>query len=510
MTPLEQEPAPRQGAARGGAWGLAVIVGQLLFGMATLALFVICQFWWSLGMSWGPGVSGGLALAAFLLNVAVLRRRVSAIDPLVWIPVSFLMFEFGMVFSIEVLGFDPGGLGYDRWAFGISRSQGRGFCTALLTMVAFMFGTYLAGVRDLSKGPDPTLPRDHSFAPAALVFTLGSLAMTFFGIILVGPATVFGTYGDWWAAKGAGVDQRFLDVGVTFSEAGIFALIASAAPRQRILRAFAYATALLIACITILKGDRSALITLGLGAGWCYSQSVRRIPWAPTLAVAVFVLALMPVIGEWRAWRSVEETSHASFKDLVGSAATSMGEQANAFVYTLDLVPSVKGYAWGLTYLAGVVNAIPNPLPTKGANPLRFTSIESSPSEWMTSIVAPEWWEAGGGYGYAMGAEWYYNFGMPGVLLGSMLFGWITGRMRNAVTGSALQLVASALIFGAMSVLVRNTFGYPFTMVTWPLIGLSVIGLAMRGLRPVPRRTLSDRSELARDALPDQSGRTHV
>ena len=35
------------------------------------------------------------------------------------------------------------------------------------------------------------------------------------------------------------------------------------------------------------------------------------------------------------------------------------------------------------------------------------------------------------GYGYAYGAEWYFNFGFPGMLLGMMFTGWLTGFFRN-------------------------------------------------------------------------------
>lgn len=494
-------------SARAESAGLPVIVGRVLFGFAAIVCFMLCEFWFGLKMTWGPATSASLAVAFFVVHVALLRRRVGALDPVVWIPVSLLLFQFGMCFAIEVIGYDGGGLGYDAWHFGISRNLGRGYCAALLTMLGFVWGIYLAGVRDLSRGPDPSRRPDGSFAVPALIFMVGSLLMTLFGIILVGPSNAFGTYGDWWAAKDAGVDQRFLDVGVIFTEAGIFAVIASAAPRQHFLRGLAYTIALVIIVITVSKGDRSSLIGLGIGLGWCYSQSVRRIRWVPVLASAFCMLVLIPVIAEWRSTRTLDVSREATIRELVGGAAYSMGSQVNAFVHSFDYIPRVKGYAWGYSYFAAVVNAIPNVMPTKGANPLHFHTLESSPSNWLSSIVAPEWYRMGGGYGYAMGAELYYNFGMPGVLLGSLLLGYITGRVRNSARVSPIRLVASAVLFGAMAILVRNTFGYPFKLATWPVAGLFLVSVGTRVLRRpgVRRLTRRDTDAGVASALPDRS-----
>jgi len=462
--------------------GSPVVAGRISFGVLTVVFFAASVFWNDLGKPFGPGVACALAFGMFGLHMLLVGKRVSPLDPLVWIPISVLMFYFGTPVVIEWLRFPTRG-GYDPWMGGNQPFMERGYCVALFSHASLLWGIYLAGVRPLERYPRRDETMDRSLGPAALLFTLGSIAMVVGGIAIVGPSTVFGIYQDWWDAKlYGGADERFIDVGTVFAYAGVFALLATDEPGARWRRYLAYGVALMVAVVTVQKGDRSGLVALGIGAGWVYSQRVARLRWAPILAAAAVTVLLMPVVAEWRAQRNLDDSQRSSPLELLGSSLANMGSSVNAITYTVELVPKEKGYYWGGTFRYAVLTAIPNVTLTKGKKFLG-SNIEDTPANWITAIINPVWYSNNGGHGFAMAAEWYYNFGFPGIAIGMAFCGWIIARARNAANRSSLALIWSATLFAAMAIWVRNVLGAPFKIAVWPIIGLFVIDRVIRLLR---------------------------
>ncbi len=422
--------------------GLEILTGRILFGGLTLALTAAVVWWNALGKPWGPGTSAAIVYAAFALHVTLIFRRVSPMDPLVWTPFALLLFSFGEPVVIEWMGAMTT-LGYDPWNAGNEAYVDRGFAASMLAIVAFMWGMHLAGVRPLAGDPRRDPNPDRSLAAAGLLFCLGAMGMVVLGIAIVGPSALFGYYSDWWDAKLLGADQRWIDVGMVFSSAGVYALLATDDPKARWRRWFAYGLMPLFIGIAIQKGDRTGLIALGVGAGWCYTQRIARLRWPPVVAAAFLALIVMPVIGEWRAQRSLEASAQAGVYELLGDSLYNMGSSVNALVYTMELVPSQKTYAWGTTFWAAALQAVPNISFTKGKEWAQG-SIEDTPSTWITWVINPIWASTGGGYGYSMAAEWYYNFGIPGLVLGMALVGW----GRGAGSEQRAELVSRAGLVG--------------------------------------------------------------
>ena len=476
---MKKAAAKREGSGEGG---LATVAGRLLFGLSTLILVGAVVGWNALGKPWGPGTSAALAYTLFALHMVLVVRRVSSMDPLVWTPFALLLFYFGEPVVIEWMN-APSLLRYDPWKVGNAAYVDRGFAGSVLAFVSFLWGIHLAGVRPLADDPRREPERDRGLATASVLFMLGALAMVLVGIAIVGPGTVFGYYSDWWDAKMLGADQRWIDMGLVFANAGVFALLACDEPNARWRRWFAYLSMPLLMIIAIQKGDRTGLIALGVGAGWCYTQRIARLRWAPVLAAAFAALIAMPVIGEWRAQRSLEESKRAGVYELLGDSFYNMGSSVNALVMTLELVPSQQGYAWGSSFRAAVLQAVPNLAPTKGKEWATSGKLEDAPSTWLTWIVNPWWAATGGGYGFSMPAEWYFNFGMPGLVLGMALVGWGMTRARNGARRSSLALVWSATLFAATTIWVRNIVGYALKVAVWPIIGLWLIHRLLMLLR---------------------------
>jgi oligosaccharide repeat unit polymerase len=469
-------------------------------------LYALSVFWYSLGEPFGPGVACGLAFGFWGLHLLLGSGRLGALDPLVWVPVSILMFYFGTPVVIEWLRLPVlGGYGSN---FEVSNDLilKRGYCVALFALVSLLWGIHLCGIRRLEREPWRNERRDHSLGPAALLFALGSLGMVVFGIALVGPSTVFGLYQDWWDAKLlGGADERFIDIGTIFSFAGVFALLATDEPGARWRRYLAYAAAVGIAVVTIQKGDRSSLVALCVGAGWVYSQRVGRLRWPTVVAAAMVGLLLMPVIGEWRSWRRLDQSKQDTVVDLLGRSLGNMGSAVNSIIFTVELIPSTRGYYWGGTFRHALVSAIPNVGLTRGLD-FKRGSMDDSPSHWLTSVINPTWYANRGGHGFSMAAEWYYNFGFPGMWIGMALCGWTLALLRNSANRSSLALVWSATLFAAMAIWVRNVVAVPIKIALWPVIGLWVIDQLVRLLRG---RASRPRVQVA-DGLPGEEPHARV
>jgi oligosaccharide repeat unit polymerase len=353
---------------------------------------------------------------------------------------------------------------------------------ALLSVVALLWGIHLAGVVDLSRPLSRAAPSDRSLGVAATLFTIAALIMTAIGIAIVGPSVVFGVYSDWWDAKLLGADQRFVDVGLIFSGAGVYALLATDEAGARWRRWLAYAVLAFCLLVALQKGERTSMVTIGVGAGWCYSQRIGRVRWPSVLALAFAAIVAFPVIREWRAERRIEESKRTSITELFGGSIYSLGGAVNSIIFTVEFIPEKKPYSWGATFASAFVNAIPNPGLTKG-KAWAWTNLDVSPSTWITWMVNPLWAAAGGGYGFSMAAEWYYNFGMAGILLGMASVGFGLARARNASTRSSLALLWSTTMFAGTSIWIRNVLGYALKVATWPLIAVWVIDRLLKLMR---------------------------
>jgi hypothetical protein len=115
-------------------------------------------------------------------------------------------------------------------------------------------------------------------------------------------------------------------------------------------------------------------------------------------------------------------------------------------------------------------------------------ALKHNPSKWLVATANPsKWRKQAGGYGYALGAEWYFNFGMPGVLFGMAFLGFGMNWVRNRSRTSPLWLTFASLLSIMGVTLVRNDFGYPFRQLLWPFATLLIFQLLLPTRRTAPR-----------------------
>jgi oligosaccharide repeat unit polymerase len=456
-------PAASRPASASVSYSLAAIG---LFGSSGVLLLFLAWFVPS-SQLWSPAVSCALAYGLFGAHVLLVRRHLVAFDPGIWIAVNMLLNYFGMVIGADLLDSPER---YDHFNLGTPPRLNQSFVVALLTLVAFLFGLHLAGWMRRVDRPVPWPVGTRLGRGAAWCTTVIGGAMLLVGIPIAGADLLFGSYGEMkMAQKDATADLRFFGTGVIILQCGIYALVAHhERGRPAALRA-AIAASIPFSILRVAVGDRTGLMTLALGAGWAFGERVRKIPVWITVTGFVGAFLVMPIIGEYREFKAVEGLEGMQVKDLAASSFMNMGSSLVAFSYTLDNIPSRKKYDWGGSIVAQLIESVPN----LGFSPGRafgLDRLKHNPSKWLVSTANPSKWKnAGGGYGYAVGAEWYFNLGMPGVFFGMALMGWLTGKARNASRSSPMGLLMASMVFVMMVSSVRNDFGYPFRQFAWPM-----------------------------------------
>jgi oligosaccharide repeat unit polymerase len=188
----------------------------------------------------------------------------------------------------------------------------------------------------------------------------------------------------------------------------------------------------------------------------------------------VIVFIVFPLVGAMRnssgdnrvssesivnAWWAMDNPVIVSFSEV--------GSSMGAVSHTLDLVPTVRPFDAGASYLYALLMIMPNL-----AWDVHPTSAHGTLSLWLVKTVAPATAAIGGGLGYSFIAEAYANFGWIGVPAVMLILGWGAGklssivRMRRdpAVLALAAALLSFVLIYARSetSDLVRNASWYGF------------------------------------------------
>lgn len=103
-----------------------------------------------------------------------------------------------------------------------------------------------------------------------------------------------------------------------------------------------------------------------------------------------------------------------------------MGGSMGTIAHTIELIPSVRPFAWGSTYGFAATGIIPN-LFWQLHPAVEYGSL----GHWLTTTVDPYLFYLGGGLGYSFIAEAYANFGWIGTPFAFGLIGFFIARLSN-------------------------------------------------------------------------------
>jgi oligosaccharide repeat unit polymerase len=337
--------------------------------------------------------------------------------------ISAALFNGGEAF-LRSVNIDPRGLFYEHFS---ERTVAETLCLVLLGLYAFHLGALTCGkmsprVTNKICEDDIVDARDIrlvgwilvsiSFLPAIL-YLQDSLSHVmsygYFSLFKSEPATSF-----------AATDQ----VLATFLVPGILFLLAGS--RGKLFT--------LIVSIILIVGYTSIRIYLGSRAWgamplivfvFILHRYIYKIPKLLLLSGGILLLFLIfPIVGEIRNIPGYQRFSYGVMTDAflsmgnpIVNILSEMGGSIRTVGHTLELVPDIRGYDFGVGYLNALFAVIPNLFWSIHPAILRGTA-----SDWITMTIDPISAYIGGGIGYSFIAESYLNFGWIGSPL--VLFGF--------------------------------------------------------------------------------------
>ena len=438
-------------------------VGLMFFGMTATVLLMMCFVWENLGNPWGPLPSALAAWVLFIIHIVLIRSRLSAMDPLVWIPVFMLLFYFGTPIAVDLMGFSEYGE-----AFGPVPKLTIGFVINLMSFAAFFFGVHLSGIADCSR-PTTYFPEvTRSLIPAALAMGVVGYVMLLIGVAIAGPGILFGSYVDLRMAEASGkVTTSWYNVGTILVPATCMALLASYDKSKGWIPPFVMAAMAPVLLLLVATGDRGGLAAQIMALGWVFTQRLRRV--SATVATVGFVLALilMPMLKEYRNYRDVQDSSQLSSYELIAATFYEMGSSGLIFAWTVDAVPRTRPYDYGASIALPVVYLVP--WVGRAVPGLGEYALDHNQNYWISQFIDPASYAVkGASHGFTMTGVWYSNFGIAGVYIFGAGIGWAAGRLRNMGRENSIRILASGLSVVFMALVIRNSLGTPLRYVVWP------------------------------------------
>jgi oligosaccharide repeat unit polymerase len=269
---------------------------------------------------------------------------------------------------------------------------------------------------------------------------------------------------------------------------GIVLILTSSASRPwRPALLLLYGLMVLILLSYLVQGDRSEFVLTVAVLLFTYDRYVQRIGMK---VVAGGIIALALLMSAVQIARNSDERSLSSIWQAITeleletafeSSANNIGSSGMVYLAAVNIVPDEEEYFYGelkLHELAGILPYLRR---------LVFTEEQladvSTTSDFMTRQILGE--HADSGTGTTVVADLYIDFGVPGVVLGLALLGYISGFL-NARASASMSMLAAVMFgyfAGVLTILPRYSFLKLIRALLWPYVMLWLIQKLLVGQR---------------------------
>jgi oligosaccharide repeat unit polymerase len=181
------------------------------------------------------------------------------------------------------------------------------------------------------------------------------------------------------------------------------------------------------AAIYLFLGSRGSAVMACVAVVWVFDRSIRRIPRSLIAVMVIAALIVIPLvrvtrgtIGRDRLSLTEQIDALSNLDDPVSSSIAEMGYSLVTVAHTVQLVPSVRGFDWGTSYLYAALAILPN----LGWD-VHPSVAHGLLGDWLIRTVDPTVAAGGGGLGFSFLAEAYLNFGWIGAPLWLGVVGFI-------------------------------------------------------------------------------------
>lgn len=270
------------------------------------------------------------------------------------------------------------------------------------------------------------------------------------------------------------------------------------------IRSGAVVTMVVFGATTLFAGNKGPVVMALLAFGWVWHRTIRPLRGVlltvSAIVLAVFVIplttAIREVAGRDRTSVTAVENAYSGITNPAVAFLSETGWTATTVAHTMELVPAVREYDYGRSYMYAGMAVIPNV--GGGLHPSKEHGFLA---DWLVSTVAPEYAARGGGWGFSFIAEAYADFGPYGMPLALIVIGYLFGSLfaweqassdpaRTAMIGACL---CNCLLYarGESALLLRE-------IVWYALLPYLCVELLSKGR--VYRQGLS-RGEITSDAM---------
>jgi len=199
---------------------------------------------------------------------------------------------------------------------------------------------------------------------------------------------------------------------------------------SRVLRWLAIVILLSEILANLFIGGRGGAAMDTIALLWVWHRSIKKIPVGLVFILGVCALTIFPLIFALRNIPGAERLNFGVWITTLGyvdnplvASIKEMGGSLQTLVYTLELVPTARPFAYGGTYFWAMTTLLPN----------FFWDVHPAASaiaaKWLVQTVDPTFAAKGGGYGYSIFAEGYLNFGWLGSILPMFIMGFLISKL---------------------------------------------------------------------------------
>jgi oligosaccharide repeat unit polymerase len=228
-------------------------------------------------------------------------------------------------------------------------------------------------------------------------------------------------------------------------------------------------------------GGRAGALTGAVGYIWLFHRFIRRIPRVAMIVSVTLIVVILPTIGAIRDTTGEQRTSVVLFFNTLISQANpvvsvihEMGNSVRAIASTIQLVPDIRPFELGDTYLWATTTVFPNLF--WAVHP---GAVHTHLAQWLVQTVEPTTAAKGGGLGFSFIAEAYLNFGWLGTPLVLLVIGYLWGGLvvRVRASNDPLKMAMVAAMLAPILNFSRGEFSDCIRGLAW--YGILPVALAL-------------------------------
>jgi oligosaccharide repeat unit polymerase len=235
----------------------------------------------------------------------------------------------------------------------------------------------------------------------------------------------------------------------------------------------------------VMAGERGQVIQVLSAVGLVYATNIRAVRFHEFLLLAVLAAFVFTAIGIIRGVSLADALGGGHYLDAGYWALTQNLAGSSITLYQgIDLVHSREAFYWGQLWLSQLLGLVPF-LQSAFLSMTGWALDDISSASQITGYILGN--DRHTGYGTSFVVDMYMNFGVPGILVFSFLYGWICKHASEWLNGNAgFPKFVIAVAFGSLLFYVtRSSILFQLRPVVWGLLIALLLRRSPMSARPL-------------------------